>query len=75
MVLGLFDQLLIFSQLYLIELLRLLTGLGLLEVWHLIYPKLLIGFGIPHKKLSRDLTEKKQDLTKMSIILMVLTEI
>ena len=30
---------------------------------------------IPHKKVSRDLTEKKQDLTDMSIILMVLTEI
>ena len=29
----------------------------------------------PHKKVYRDLTEKKQDLTEMSIILMVLTEI
>ena len=29
----------------------------------------------PHKKVSRDLTEKKQNLTEMSIILMVLTEI
>ena len=28
-----------------------------------------------HKKVSRDLTKKKQDLTEMSIILMVLTEI
>ena len=46
MVLGLLDQLLIFSQLYLIELLGLLTGLGLLELWHLIYPRLLIGFGM-----------------------------
>ena len=46
MVLGLLDQLLIFSQLYLIELLGLLTGLGLLELWHLIYPKLLTGFGM-----------------------------
>ena len=44
MVLGLLDQLPIFSQLYLIELLGLLTGLGLLELWHLIYPKLLTGF-------------------------------
>ena len=26
-----------------------------------------------HKKVSRDLTEKKQDLTEMSIVLMVLT--
>ena len=46
MVLGLLDQLLIFSQLYLIELLGLLTGLGLLELWHLRYPKLLIEFGM-----------------------------
>ena len=46
MVLGLFDQLLIFSQLYLIELLRVLTSLGLLEQWHLIYPRLLTGFGM-----------------------------
>ena len=44
MVLGLLDQLQIFSQLYLIELLGLLTGLGLLELWHLIYPRLLTGF-------------------------------
>ena len=29
----------------------------------------------PHKKLRQDLTEKKQDLTETSIILMVLTEI
>ena len=29
----------------------------------------------PHKKVSQDLTKKKQDLTEMSIILMVLTEI
>ena len=46
MVLGLLDQLLIFKQLYLIELLGLLTGLGLLELWHLIYPRLLTGFGM-----------------------------
>ena len=46
MVLGLLDQLLIFLQLYLIELLGLLTGLGLLEMWHLIYPRLLTGFGM-----------------------------
>ena len=46
MVLGLLDQLLIFSQLYLIELLGLLTDLGLLELWHLIYPWLLTGFGM-----------------------------
>ena len=29
----------------------------------------------PHKKVRRDLTEKKQDLTEKSIILMVLTEV
>ena len=46
MVLDLLDQLQIFSQLYLIELLGLLTGLGLLELWHLIYPRLLTGFGM-----------------------------
>ena len=40
------DQLQIFSQLCLIELLGLLTGLGL-ELWHLIYPRVLTGFGIP----------------------------
>ena len=46
MVLGLFDQLQIFSQLYLIELLGLLTCLGLHELWHLIYPGVLTGFGM-----------------------------
>ena len=46
MVLGLLDRLLIFSQLYLIELLGLLTGQGLLELWHWIYPRLLKGFGM-----------------------------
>ena len=46
MVLGLLDQRQIVSQLYLIELLGLLTGLGLLELWHLIYPTLLTEFGM-----------------------------
>ena len=46
MVLGFLDQLLIFSELYLIELLGLLTGLGLLELWHFTYPRLLTGFGM-----------------------------
>ena len=46
MVLGLLDQLQIFSQLYLIELLGLLTGLGLLKLWHLIYPRFLTEFGM-----------------------------
>ena len=45
-VLGLLDQLLILSQLYLIELLGLLTGLELLKQCYLIYPKLLTGFGM-----------------------------
>ena len=35
-----------FSQLYLIELLGLLTGLGLLKLWHLIYQSLLTVFGM-----------------------------
>ena len=46
MVLGLLDQLLIFSQLYLIELIGLLTDFGLVELWHLIYPRHLTGFGM-----------------------------
>ena len=46
MVLGLLNQLQIFSQLYLIELLGLLTNLVLLELWHLIYTRLLTGFGM-----------------------------
>ena len=44
MVLGLLDQLQIFLQLYLIELLGLLTRL--LELQHLIYPWLLTEFGM-----------------------------
>ena len=40
------DQLQIFSQLYLIELLGLLTALELLKLWHLIYPRLLTDFGM-----------------------------
>ena len=39
----LLNQLQIFLQLYLIELLWFLTGLGLLELQHLIYPRLFIG--------------------------------
>ena len=46
MVLDLLNQLQIFSQLYLIELLGLLTSLRLLELWHLIYPRLLTTFGM-----------------------------
>ena len=44
MFLGLLDQLQIFWQFYLIELLGLLTDLELLELLHLIYPRLSTGF-------------------------------
>ena len=44
MVLGLLIQLQIFWQLYLIELLGLSTGLGLLKVWCLVYPRFLTLF-------------------------------
>ena len=43
---GLLDQLDIFSQLFLIELVGILTGLGVLKLWHLIYPRLLTGFNM-----------------------------
>ena len=46
MVLGLLNKPQIFLLLYLIELLGLSTGLGLLELQHLIYPRLLTGFGM-----------------------------
>ena len=46
MVLGLLNQLEISSQLYLIDLLGLSTGLVLSELWHLIYLRLLTGFGM-----------------------------
>ena len=45
-ILGLLNQLQIFIQLHLIELLGILTGLRLLKLLHLIYPRLLTGFGI-----------------------------
>ena len=44
MVLGILDHPQIFLELYLMEFLGLLTGLELIKLWHLIYPKLLIGF-------------------------------
>ena len=44
--LDLLDQLQIFSMLYLIELLGLLTGLRLLRLWHLIYSRFLTKFGM-----------------------------
>ena len=46
MVLGLLNQLDIFSQLYLIKLVGVLAGLGLIELWHLIYLRVLTGFGM-----------------------------
>ena len=45
-VLGLLDQLQISLQLYLIELLGLLTDLGLLKLWYLIYQRLLTEFAM-----------------------------
>ena len=45
-VLGLLNQLHIFWQLYPIELLGLLIGLGLPKLQHLLYPGLLTGFGM-----------------------------
>ena len=57
MVLDLLDQLQIFSQSYLIELLGLLTSLGLLELWHLIYPRVLTGFGMLVYSTSLSLME------------------
>ena len=46
MVLSSLDQLQMFYQLHLIDLLGPLTNLGLLKVEHLIYPRLSIGFGM-----------------------------
>ena len=46
MLLGILNELWIFLQFYLIELLGFLTGLGSLELWDLIYPRLLTGFGM-----------------------------
>ena len=46
MVLGLLNKLQIFWQLCLMELPGLLRGLGLLEQWHLIYPRLSTEFGM-----------------------------
>ena len=46
MVLAFLHQLQIFQQFCLIELLELSTGLGLLELQHLIYPRLLTEFGM-----------------------------
>ena len=45
-VLVLLNQLQFFLQLCEIELLGLVTDVGLLELWHLIYPRLLTSFGM-----------------------------
>ena len=66
MVLGLLDQLQIFSQLYLIELLGLLIGLGLFELWHLIYPS---GHaGLLHKLKSCGISGQIFGLILFSVI-------
>ena len=54
MVLDLLNQVQIFSQLYLIELLELLTDLELLELWHLISKAFdrVWHTGLPHKLKS-----------------------
>ena len=57
MVLGFLDQLHIFWQLYLKELLGLLTGLGLIELQHLIYPRLSTEFGMLFFFTNVDLME------------------
>ena len=51
MILSLLNQQ-ISLQLYLIQLLGFLIGLGLLELWHLMYPRLLTEFGHFHKLKS-----------------------
>ena len=45
-ILGLLNQLQIFWQLYLIELIGILTVLELLKLEHLMYPIVLTGFGM-----------------------------
>ena len=58
MVLDLLDQVQIFSQLYLIELLELLTDLELLELWHLISKAFdrVWHAGLPHKLKSYEIS-------------------
>ena len=72
MVLGLINQLQI-SQLYLIELLGLLTGLGLLELWHLIYPRpkafdRVWHAGLLHKRKSYGISDLNLALFLFSVI-------
>ena len=65
MVLALLDQLLIFSQLYLIDLLGLFRGLGLLELWLLVYPRLFTGVwhaDLLHKLKSYEISGQIFDL-------------
>ena len=72
MVLGLLNQLQIFSQLYLIELLGLLTGLGLLELWYLIYPRLLTGFAMLVFFTNLSLMEIQVRILALSLLLSVI---
>ena len=51
MVSGLLDHLQIFWWLYLVELREFLTGLGILELWNLIYLKPSLEFGIKNSSL------------------------
>ena len=51
MALGLLHQLQIFSLWYLLELPGLVTGLGLLELWYLIYPTLALDISKPFDRV------------------------
>ena len=62
MVLGILDHPQIFLELYLMEFLGLLTGLELLKLWHLIYPKLLIGFDMLFFFTNLTLMEFRSDI-------------
>ena len=68
MVLGLLDQLQIFSLWYLIELLGLLTGLGLLEQWDSICPRLLTEFGMLVYFTKLGLEEFQSDIWLFGLI-------
>ena len=68
--LGLLDQLEIFSQLYMIELLGLLTSLRLLELWHVIYPGLFTEFGM--LVFFTNLTPAKFQVRYLALFLLLL---
>ena len=69
MVLSSLDQLQMFYQLYLIDLLGLLTNLRLLKVEHLIYPRLSIGFGMQFSSKSKCYGTSGQTLGLISTFL------